>query len=83
MPGIRHVRHLADIEALQDLEYILRPGGGSFGRRVRASVHFDFQSVGEAVFRGRLVFRGGTIEPTAFFERAKTAYRSLPVSMAA
>src|ERR1700688_1627656 len=48
MPGIRHVRHLADIEALQNRKNILRPGrsgfGSSFGRSFSAGVHFHFQS---------------------------------------
>src|SRR5258707_195424 len=44
MPGIRHVRHLTDIEALQNRKNILRPGGSSFGRSFSAGVHFHFQS---------------------------------------
>jgi cytochrome P450 len=38
-------------------------------------VHFDFQSVGETVFRSGTI-SGGTIEAEAFCERAKTAYPS-------
>src|SRR5258705_592324 len=79
MPGVRHVRHLADIEALQNRKNILRPGsfGRGFGRRFSAAVHFHFQSVRETVFRS------GTVDAAAVSERAKSAYRSAPKSMAA
>jgi hypothetical protein len=43
MPGVRHVRHLADVETLQYPENIFGPGLGGFGRRIRAGVHFHFQ----------------------------------------
>src|SRR3979411_3220502 len=47
MSGIRHVRHLTDIEALQNRKNILRPRGSgfgsSFGRSFSAGVHFHFQ----------------------------------------
>jgi hypothetical protein len=39
MSGIRHVSHLADIEALQNLENVVRPGRLCFGRRVVTGVH--------------------------------------------
>ena len=49
MPGIRHIGHLTDIEALQNRKDILRPGGRSFGRNLgggfSTGVHFHFQSV--------------------------------------
>src|ERR1700731_1019320 len=45
MPGIRHVGHLRDSEAVQDRKDILRPAGRHFGRCFGTSVHFHFQSV--------------------------------------
>src|SRR5258708_2738641 len=52
MPGIRHVRHLTDIEALQNRENILRPRGRGLGRgfgsSFSAGVHFHFQSASRA-----------------------------------
>src|SRR3979411_1738284 len=57
MPGIRHIRHLTDIEVLQNPEDILRPRGTRFGARFgsrsgrrfggsfSAGVHFSFQSI--------------------------------------
>src|SRR5205823_4689151 len=57
MAGIRHVRHLADIEALQNRKNILRPGrnsfGGGFGRSFGAGVHFHFRSGGRDCISGR------------------------------
>src|SRR5438046_2664831 len=55
MPGVRHVRHLADIEALQNRKNILRPVscGRGFGRRFSAAVHFHFQSGSRDCIPGR------------------------------
>src|SRR5436305_10038326 len=55
MPGVRHVRHLADIEALQNHKNILRPGsfGRGFGRRFSAAVHFHFLSGSRDCIPGR------------------------------
>src|SRR4030081_3611559 len=57
MPGIRHVRHLTDIEALQNRKNILRPRGSgfgsSFGRSFSAGVHFHFQSGSRDCIPGR------------------------------
>jgi len=44
MPGIRHVWHLSDIEALQNRKNLLRPGGGNFSG-FGTGVHFHFQAV--------------------------------------
>src|SRR5206468_448427 len=67
MPGVRHVRNLADIEALQNRKNILRPGrvGRGFGGRFSAAVHFHFQSVRETVFRS------GTVDAAAVSDRGK------------
>ena len=43
MAGIRHVRYLTDVEALQYRKYLLRPGGRSLGGCVGAGVHLHFQ----------------------------------------
>src|SRR5436309_5084296 len=55
MPGVRHVRHLADIEALQNRKNILRPSsfGRGFGRRFSAAVHFHFLSGSRDCIPGR------------------------------
>src|SRR6202161_3428219 len=45
MPGVRHIGHLTDVEALQNRKDILRPGRRRFGRCFGSSVHFHFQSV--------------------------------------
>src|SRR3984885_3845770 len=50
MPGIGHVRHLTDIEALQYVKDIFRPGRRGFGRCIGADVHLHFRSVDETVF---------------------------------
>ena len=67
MAGIRHVRHLPDVEALQDRKNILRPGDGAVFRScVSAGVHFHFRSVAKAAFRC------GTVDGSrAASERAK------------
>src|SRR5258706_9872134 len=60
MPGIRHVGHLTDIEALQNRKNILRPGGRSFGSHFGASVHFHFQWANRDCIPGRDCRRSGT-----------------------
>ena len=50
MPGIRHIGHLTDIEALQDRKNFLRPGGGIFSSYIGTGVHFHFQAVDEMYF---------------------------------
>jgi hypothetical protein len=77
MPGVGHVRHLADIEALQHAKNVLGPASETFGRRIRSGVHFHFQWFNEAVFRC------GTLDGMAIYGRAKTAYRPLGKSMTA
>ena len=59
MPGIGHIGHLTDVEALQNRENILRPGGSRFGSNFAASVHFHFQGDGIRLgdIRDRRAFR--------------------------
>jgi hypothetical protein len=70
MAGIRHVRHLADVEALQYRKYLIGPGrrigGGMFLSSVGASVHLHFQS-------GRESGPGRTVDGAPPNKSAKTA----------
>jgi len=79
MPGIRNVKHLADIEALQNCKNILLPRRERFGRSSRVRAFFHFQYGYRTVFRVDCRER----EPRFFGKSENGHNRAPPKSMLA